>query len=80
MTLDLVPPRTALHKGEILYTSGLDAAAFPPGIPVATVKAFHTSAGASQETITVSPAADLGQVSYLDVVLWAPAPSPAGSP
>ncbi len=36
MTADLVPPHTPLHKGQIMYTSGFDAAAFPPGIPVAT--------------------------------------------
>jgi rod shape-determining protein MreC len=79
MTLDLVPPHTTVHKGEIIYTSGLDAAAFPSGIPVATVMSFHNSAGASQETITVSPEASLGQF-YVEVVQWAPAPSPASSP
>jgi rod shape-determining protein MreC len=74
MTADLVPPHTVVHKGEIMYTSGLNAAAFPPGIPVAFVKNFHTSAGASQESITVAPNADLTQLAYVDVVLWAPHP------
>jgi rod shape-determining protein MreC len=74
MTADLVPPHTPLHKGEHLYTSSLDAAAFPPGIPVATVLSFHTSAGASQETIHVDPAADLSQLTYVDVVQWVPNP------
>ena len=55
-----------------MFTSGLDAAAFPPGIPVATVQSFHTAAGASQETITVDPVADLSQLAYVDVVQWAP--------
>ncbi|HEY1826783.1 MAG TPA: rod shape-determining protein MreC [Acidimicrobiales bacterium] len=72
MTCDLVPPHTTLHKGETLYTSGLDAAAFPPGIPVAHIEAFHTSPGASQESITVDPAADLNQLEYVDVVQWVP--------
>jgi rod shape-determining protein MreC len=72
MTADLVPPHTALYKGEIMYTSSLDAAAFPPGIPVASVRSFHTPAGASQETIEVDPEADLGQLAYLDVVQWVP--------
>ena len=62
MTADLVAPHTPLHKGEVMFTSSLDAAAFPPGIPVATVRSFHTSAGASQETIHVDPAADLEPV------------------
>ena len=72
MTADLVPPHTPLHKGEELYTSGLDAASYPPGIPVATVRSFHTAAGASQESITVDPAADLSQLAYVDVVQWVP--------
>ena len=72
MTADLVPPHTPLHKGELMYTSGLQAAAFPPGIPVATVQSFHTAAGASQESIAVDPAADLSQLAYVDVVQWVP--------
>ena len=72
MTADLVPPYTPVHKGEVMYTSGLQAAAFPPGIPVATVSSFRTAAGASQETIKVDPAADLSQLAYVDVVQWVP--------
>jgi rod shape-determining protein MreC len=72
MTADLIAPHTPLHKGEPMYTSSLDGAAFPPGIPIARVKSFHTSAGASQETVTVTPIADLNQLAYVDVVLWEP--------
>jgi rod shape-determining protein MreC len=72
MTADLVAPHTALHKGEIMYTSSLDDAAFPAGIPVARVRSFHTSAGASQESVSVSPMADLSQLAFVDVVIWAP--------
>jgi rod shape-determining protein MreC len=72
MTADLVPPHTPVHKGEVMYTSGLQAAEFPPGIPVATVQSFHTAAGASQESIAVDPAADLSQLAYVDVVQWVP--------
>ena len=74
MTADLVTPGTPLRKGEVMYTSSLDAAAFPPGIPVATVQKFHTAAGANQETITVGPAADMSQLAYVDVVQWVPSP------
>jgi rod shape-determining protein MreC len=72
LTLDLVPPHTALTKGEPLTTSGLQAAEFPPGIPVGTVESFHTAAGASQESVTVDAAADLSQLAYVDVVQWEP--------
>jgi rod shape-determining protein MreC len=73
MTADLIAPHTVLNKGDIMYTSSLDGAAFPPGIPVARVKSFHTSAGASQETVSVAPVANLNQLAYVDVVLWEPA-------
>jgi cell shape-determining protein MreC len=72
MSADLVPPHTPLHKNEVMYTSGFDAAAFPPGIPVAKVTSFRTSAGASQVTIAVAPEANLSQLAYVDVVLWEP--------
>ena len=55
-----------------MFTSSLNAASFPPGIPVATVRTFHTSAGASQETIEVDAAANLSQLTYVDVVQWVP--------
>jgi rod shape-determining protein MreC len=72
MTADLIAPHTALKRGEKMYTSSLDAAAFPPGIPVARVKSFHTSAGASQEAVSVTPIANLTQLAYVDVVVWEP--------
>jgi rod shape-determining protein MreC len=73
MTADLVAPHTPLHQGEKMFTSSLDAGAFPPGIPVGRVTSFHAGAGASQETITLTPAANLNQLAYVDVVLWGPA-------
>ena len=72
MTADLVAPRTPVHKGEVMFTSGLDAASYPPGIPVASVTSFHTAEGASQESIEVQPKADLSQLAYVDVVQWVP--------
>jgi rod shape-determining protein MreC len=75
MTLDQVPPNTPVHKGEVVFTSGLDAAAYPVGIPVARIVAFHNTPGAAQESITVVPEADLGKpLAYVDVVQWEPAP------
>ncbi len=72
MTADLVSPGTPLRKGQHMYTSGLQAAAFPPGIPVATVSTFRTPSGASQISITVEPSANLSQLAYVDVVQWVP--------
>jgi rod shape-determining protein MreC len=72
MTADLVPPHTPLRKGEVMFTSGLQGASFPSGIPVATASSFHTAAGASQESIEVDPVANLSQLAYVDVVQWVP--------
>jgi cell shape-determining protein MreC len=72
MTADLVAPHTPVHRGELMLTSSLDGAAFPPGIPVARVEMFHTAAGASQESITVDPVANLDELGYVDVVQWVP--------
>ena len=55
LTADLVAPHTALHKGEIMFTSSLDAAAFPAGIPVGRVASFHTSAGRICAVVAVQP-------------------------
>jgi rod shape-determining protein MreC len=72
LTADLVAPGTPLHKGQQMWTSGLQAATFPPGIPVATVSSFHTPSGASQISIAVDPSANLNQLAYVDVVQWVP--------
>jgi rod shape-determining protein MreC len=72
MTADYIAPGTPLTKGEIMYTSGLNGADFPSGIPVATVQSFHTPTGATQISVTVRAAANLNQVAYVAVVQWAP--------
>ena len=56
-----------------MYTSSLDAAAFPPGIPVATVQSLpHVGRAPARRRIHVDPAADLSQLAYVDVVQWVP--------
>lgn len=72
MTADLVPLHSPIHKGELVYTSGLDGATFPPGVPVARVSSYHSISGASQEAVTLIPEANMQQLSYVDVVLWEP--------
>lgn len=72
LTCDLVPPHTLVTKGETMYTSGLNGATYPPGIPVGTVSSVQNTAGSSQETIEVDPAANLSELAYVDVVQWVP--------
>lgn len=69
-----VAESTTLHKGQVLYTNGLQGAAFPSGIPVGRVTRFRTTAGGTQLTVQAEPEADLTNLRYLDVVQWEPAP------
>jgi rod shape-determining protein MreC len=73
LTVNLVPPGTrGLVKNEVLTTSGLQNASFPPDIPVARVKSFSSSLSSTQESIVAQPLADLSGLQYVDVMLWLP--------
>jgi len=72
-----VAPRTPAHKGEVVFTSGLDASTFPPGIPGGPDRGLsHTTPGAVQETITGGTGGPISAVhlAYVDVVQWEPTP------
>ncbi len=69
----LVPADTPLARGTLFSTSGLQGAAFPPGIPVARVTSASTGTVASQEIVTLAPVADLAHLRYVAVLLWGPA-------
>ncbi len=75
LSADLVPPNTPLPPGTVFVTSGLDGAAYPPGIPVASVVRAQTGSAASQESVSLQPVADLAQLRYVSVVLWGPGTS-----
>lgn len=64
------PP--AMSKGQTVVTSGLDAEKFPPNIPVGRVASVSKPPGATEPDITLSPLADLGSLTYLQVLLWSP--------
>jgi rod shape-determining protein MreC len=63
-----------LRKGRLVYTDGLEGAAFPGGIPVGRVASWRTVAGGTQLNVSVTPAANLGQLRYLEVLQWEPTP------
>ena len=69
----LVPADTRLPRGTLFSTSGLQGAAFPPGIPVARVIRASTGTVASQEIVTLAPVVDLAHLRYDAVLLWGPA-------
>jgi rod shape-determining protein MreC len=74
LDVNLVAPGTALHKGEVLTTSGLQHAQFPADIPVARITSFSSTPSATQETVSARPIANLAVLQYVDVMQWNSAP------
>jgi rod shape-determining protein MreC len=74
-----VPLGTALPKGTLLTSAGLQHDLFPPGIPVARVRSSSASSSAAFETVDADPLADLANLQWVDVLQWLPPPVPAGS-
>lgn len=78
LSAQYIPPGVDVPKGGVLSTSGLPGASYPRGIPVARVVSVRTISGATQQTVTAVPLANLDQLAYVAVVQWTP--SPTGSP
>ena len=74
LSVDYIPPRTPLTKGEILFTSGLAHGLFPAGIPVARMNATSASSGSAQENVSATPVAELTDPQYVAVLEWEPQP------
>ena len=79
LEVDLVAPGVHLRKGMVLTTSGLQHGRFPPGLPVATITSFSSSASSTQQNVTARPTAALGQLQYVDVLQWQAPPLPPGA-
>ena len=65
-----LPTGARVTKGALLLTSGLAGAVYPAGIPVGTVSSASSVAGAGGVDVTVTPAADLSNLGYVDVLQW----------
>jgi rod shape-determining protein MreC len=74
LAVNLIAPGATLHRGEVLTTSGLQNAEFPPDLPVAKIESFSSTPSATQETVTAQPLVDLGVLQYVDVLQWQPGP------
>ena len=72
LTVQYIAPGTPLVAGEVLTTSGLQNALFPPGIPVARVTSFSSTPSSTQESVVAQPVVDLAALQYVDVLLWEP--------
>ncbi len=73
LQVDYVPASAPVRVGELLETSGLQGAAFPPGIPVARVTSVRTVIGAADKKITAKPIADLSALAFVEVLQWSSA-------
>lgn len=73
-----VPAGTAVARGEVLSTSGLQFEKFPPGIPVGRVLSVSTPTGSLQESITLAPLVDPSQQAVVTVLIWS-GQTPGGS-
>ena len=72
LTLNYIAPNSAVSKGAVVYTNGLQSAEFPAGLPIGKVTSVANPQNATQMAITVAPLANLKSLGYVDVLLWEP--------
>jgi cell shape-determining protein MreC len=70
LTLDYVAGSTAVHRGELVYSSGLGGGAIPAGIPVGIVGSVRVSAEGLMTTVSATPKVDLNDLQFVDVLEW----------
>jgi rod shape-determining protein MreC len=68
LEVDDVAIGTPLTVGTTLFTSGLQNAQYPGGIPVAKVTSVSTEASSDQETVSAKPLSALGDLQYVEVL------------
>lgn len=57
-------------KGTALTTSGADRSAFPPFIPIGTVRSTRAGSGGLTLDLVVKPLADTERLAFVTVLLW----------
>lgn len=72
LSASAIPITAPLQVGALLRTTGQAGGLFPAGLPVATVTKIVITPGASTYSVSLSPAADLADLSTVDVILWEP--------
>lgn len=70
LSLELVNANTKVNPGDKLVTSGLQLEQYPKDIPVGTVKTVKVDPGQLQQSVTVTPTADLSRLEYVQVLQW----------
>ncbi len=67
-----VAATSPISPGTIFSTSGLEGGSFPPGLPVARARSVTITPGSNTYDLTLAPAANLSNLSYVSVLLWEP--------
>jgi len=70
LEVEFVAAGTKVAEGEAVVTSGVDGSAYPPEVPVGTVKSFSTPPGAISQEIVLEPAVDLGRLEFVKILIW----------
>ncbi len=70
LAVEFVAAGTRMAEGEAVVTSGVDGSAFPPEVPVGTIRTFRTPPGAIEQEIDLTPTADLARLEFVKVLLW----------
>lgn len=72
LDLNLVPKGTKPGQDEKVFTSGLQGAAYPKGIPVARVVQASSPPGADFADVRARPTADLSHLQYVQILQYLP--------
>jgi cell shape-determining protein MreC len=67
LQLQDVSEKSGTRRGALVVTSGLDVAAYPPGIPVGTVSSVRHSGGSLTSQVLVSPLVNTSVLQYVAV-------------
>jgi rod shape-determining protein MreC len=63
-------PDTCISDGELVFTSAVANAAFPPDIPVAKVTGIQKKTGELESTVSLRPLVNLNDITYVKVLRW----------
>jgi rod shape-determining protein MreC len=61
-----------VQDNELVTTSGLERGLFPADVPVGTVRSSQILEGELDQELLVDPLANLGDLSYVNIMLWTP--------
>lgn len=65
-------PRASIAVGELVFTAGVEGAAYPPDVPVARVVAIDRERGELDPDIFVEPLVDLDKLVFVKALRWPP--------